>query len=101
MKQYVLAVEAQQDLEDIWKYIAEDNVAAADSWIGRLHQAFASTAKSPGIGHTRPDLTSAGVLFWSVGAYVIVYRERADMLQVVAVTQGSRHIPTLLSRRGL
>ena len=36
MNGYVLSVDAEFDLDDIWEYIAADNIAAADRWIEKL-----------------------------------------------------------------
>jgi hypothetical protein len=45
-------------------------------------------------------LTSYTVLFWPVGAYLIIYRAAEwRPIEIVAVTQGSRDIPGFLSRR--
>jgi len=51
------------------------------------------------MGHKREDLTSYPVLFWPVGAYFIVYRVQDQSVEIVAVTQGSRNIPTFLRER--
>ena len=99
MNDYILAPEAVLDLEDIWEHIAEDSVAAADHWIGTLFDAFETIGRSPGIGHKREDLTSYPLLFWTVGAYIIIYRAGRRPLEIVAVTQGSRDIPAFLRRR--
>jgi plasmid stabilization system protein ParE len=40
---YVLSADAAFDLEDIWEYIAADNIDAADRWIERLFEAFEGT----------------------------------------------------------
>jgi len=56
MSRYVLGTGAELDLEDIWEYIAQDNVHAADGWIGKLFDAFDTIARIPGIGHARKDL---------------------------------------------
>jgi len=40
MAKYVLSEDADRDLDGIWDYIAEDNIDAADQWIGRLFEAF-------------------------------------------------------------
>ena len=56
-------------------------------------------AGSPGIGHKRADLTSYPVLFWTVGAYLIIYRAEGRLVEIVAVTQGSHDIPAFLRRR--
>lgn len=42
---------AEQDLHEIWEYIAEDNIDAADRWIGMLFDAFEILARTPGLGH--------------------------------------------------
>jgi antitoxin ParD1/3/4/toxin ParE1/3/4 len=53
----------------------------------------------PGMGPRREDLTTYPVLFWPVGAYLIIYRAERRPIEIVAVTQGSRDIPAFLNRR--
>jgi plasmid stabilization system protein ParE len=96
---YVLGFDAELDLGDIWEYIAADSIDAADRWIGKLFDAFDAVARTPGIGHKREDLTPYPVLFWAVGAYLIIYRAERRPVEIVAVTQGSRDIPSFLRRR--
>lgn len=99
MSGYVLSADAELDLDEIWEYIAADNLDAADRWIGELFDAFEALGQSPGLGHRREDLTPHPVLFWPVGAYLIIYRAERRPIEVVAVTQGSRDIPAFLSMR--
>ena len=99
MNRYVLNVAAELDLDEIWEYIAQDNLDAADRWIGKLFDAFQLLAQTPTIGHKREDLTPLPVLFWPVGAYLILYRVQSEWIEIVAVTQGARDIPTFLSQR--
>jgi hypothetical protein len=61
--------------------------------------AFEAIGLTPGIGHSREDLTSHHVLFFPVGAYVIIYRAINQMVEIVAVTQGARDIPSFLHSR--
>jgi plasmid stabilization system protein ParE len=96
---YVLSRAADLDLDEIWEYIAQDNVDAADRWIGKLFDAFDALALNPGMGHTRNDLTSYPVLFWPVDAYLIIYRVQWQSIEIVAVSQGARDIPAFLHRR--
>jgi len=96
---YILSEGADRDLDGIWEYIAEDNIDAADRWIGKLFDAFEAIGATPGIGHKREDLTAYPVLFWPVGAYVIIYRMTPGVVQIVAVTQGARDVPAFLQRR--
>jgi plasmid stabilization system protein ParE len=99
MNRYVLSVAAELDLDEIWEYIAQDNLDSADRWIGKLFDAFQLLAQTPAIGHKREDLTPLPVLFWPVGAYLILYRVQSEWIEIVAVTQGARDIPAFLSKR--
>jgi toxin ParE1/3/4 len=99
MKAYVLSTGADLDLDEIWEYIAQDNIAAADRWIDKLFDAFDKLARSPGMGHKRGDLTAYPVLFWQVSAYLILYRVQKEFIEIVAVTQGARDIPSFLRQR--
>lgn len=99
MSSYVLSAAAESDLNEIWDYIAQDNVDAADEWVDRLFDAFRSIARTPGMGHRREDLTALPIRFWPVGAYLVLYRAQKQGIEIVAVTRGSRDIPSFLSRR--
>jgi plasmid stabilization system protein ParE len=65
----------------------------------KLFDAFEALGQTPGMGHRRDDLTTYPVLFWPVGAYLIIYRAERRPAEIVAVTQGSRDIPAFLRRR--
>ena len=99
-RRYVLGVDVELDLEQIWDYIAEDNIDAADRWIDKLFGVFESLAADPWMGHKREDLTELAVLFWPVGAYLIIYRVQREQIEIVAITQGARDVPAFLSERG-
>jgi plasmid stabilization system protein ParE len=96
---YTLSKDAERDLNGIWGYIAQDSDDAADRWIDRLFVGFEAIGESPGIGHKRTDLTAYPVLFWPVGAYLIIYRATSLPIEIVAVTQGGRDIPAFLRHR--
>jgi antitoxin ParD1/3/4 len=95
----VLSVEASADLSEIWEYIARDSLEAADRWIEELFEAFGALARVPGMGHTRKDLTDFAVFFWPEGQYLVIYRVTSERIEIVAVTQGARDIPSFLSGR--
>lgn len=65
MSKHVLTPEADQDLDDIWDYIAQDDIEAADRWDAKLRESFEMLASNPRAGHTRKDLTDQPVLFWA------------------------------------
>jgi plasmid stabilization system protein ParE len=64
-----------------------------------IFDTFEALGRTPGMGHRREDLTPFPVLFWPVGAYLIIYRAVGHPIEIVAVTQGSRDIPAFLRRR--
>jgi plasmid stabilization system protein ParE len=59
---YVLSVDADLDLDDIWEYIARDNIDAADRWIAKLFDAFEALGRTPGMGHTRSTARTVSTL---------------------------------------
>ena len=99
MKRYVLSTGVELDLDEIWEYIAKDSIQAADRWIKKFFDAFDTLARKPGMGHKREDLTAYPILFWPVGAYLILYRTQSERIEIIAVTQGARDIPSFLPHR--
>ncbi len=57
MKRFILTKAAKQDINDIWDYIAVDNIPAAGRVLHALDRAIEKLAKNPGIGHWREELT--------------------------------------------
>ena len=47
---------AADDIAEIWAYIAEDNLTAADRWIDRLDEQFRRLAGQPMMGRGREAL---------------------------------------------
>lgn len=82
MKRYVLTPRAKRDVNDIWDYIASDNIEAADRVLDALESAMVKLAKSPGIGHRRDALADERHRFWMVYSYLIVYRHETKPLQI-------------------
>jgi plasmid stabilization system protein ParE len=62
MKEYVLSTGAELDLDEIWEYIAHDNIEAADRWIAKLFDAFVALTRTPGMERKRDDLIAARVV---------------------------------------
>jgi plasmid stabilization system protein ParE len=96
MKRFVLTARAQQDVSDIWDYIACDNIDAADRVLDALNKAMIKLAKNPGIGHWREELTDRRHRFLLVYSYLIVYRHETTPLQIIRVLHAARDIPSIL-----
>jgi len=73
MSGFVLHPAAYQDLDEIWEYIAADNLDAADRLREEIYEAIQSLVPFPHVGHSRPDLTSRPLRFQTVRDYVIAY----------------------------
>ena len=77
MSDYALTPLAKADIFDIWAYIAEDSEAAAARVEEAIFDACAFVAEASMRGHTRPDLITRPLRFWTLAwypNYEIVYR---------------------------
>jgi len=91
MKSYRLAPAAVDDLFEIWIFIAEDNLPAADRVEADLLNACKRLAERPDLGHFRHDLTDKPLRFFAVrDTYLIVYDPVSIPLEVVRVLHGAR-----------
>jgi len=91
MSEFVLHPDAVKDLDEIWEYIAIDNLDAADRVREEIYEAIQSLVPFPYIGHSRPDLTTRPLRFQTVREYVIAYAPDEKPLAVIAVLHGRRN----------
>lgn len=91
MSGYAFHPEAFTDLDQIWEYIAERNLDAADRVIADIFDALRVLVASPHIGPRRPDLTSRPLRFKLVRDYLIAYAPNESPVWVVAVLHTSRN----------
>ncbi|MER2626482.1 MAG: type II toxin-antitoxin system RelE/ParE family toxin [Accumulibacter sp.] len=86
--------QADEDLIDIWIYIAQDNPDAADHLLDEFENKFALLAGQPRLGAARSDI-APGVRHFPVGSYLILYREIDPGIEVVRVVHGARRLNDL------
>lgn len=86
---------AEEDLIEIWAYIARDNPKAADRLLDRLDRKSIALAKTPYLGMARNDIAE-GVRHFPVGNYLILYRAHDDGVEVVRYVHGRRHLHDLI-----
>jgi len=96
MRRLLFSRAAEQDLLDLWEYIAQDNPVAADVVVAEVEAVLQRLREQPSAGHRRPDLTAADVRFWTVRRYLLVYPFDERKLQVVRILSGYRDIESLL-----
>ena len=86
--------QADEDLIDLWVYIAQDNPKAADHLLDEFENKFALLGEQPRIGSARSDIAPR-LRHFPVGNYLILYREIANGIEVVRVVHGARRLSDL------
>ena len=86
-----LTDEAEQDLADIWAYVAADSERAADLLLRKFLTKMRTLAPFPRSGRARDEL-SPGLRSIPVGNYVIFYRPAPHGIDVIRVLHGARDI---------
>jgi len=99
MSVYEISSEAEEDLWDIWKRIASDNVDLANRIEREFYKLFESLASTPGQGHSRRDLISRQVLFFPLYSFLVVYQHKIKPIRIMAVLRGKRNVRRILKGR--
>jgi plasmid stabilization system protein ParE len=90
MRAYDFHPEAENDINAIWDYIAEDNPDAADQTVDKIVSAIEALVPFPNQGHRPGDLTSRPLRFSHVDEYLIAYAPDKKPLWVIAIMHGRR-----------
>jgi plasmid stabilization system protein ParE len=96
-EKFVLTQLAAEDLNEIWGYLALDNLEFADKVLSELESAMRNLSRSPGIGHFREDLADKRHKFFLVRSYLIVYQTETKPLRIIRVLHAARDVFSLLS----
>ena len=87
---------AEQDLEVILDFIAQDKPEAARQFIDRLRSACERLSSHPFLGQKCPEFPKREYRRTSVGQYAIYYEARPNEIAVLRVIHGSRDVNRLL-----
>jgi toxin ParE1/3/4 len=83
---------ARDDLLDIWFYLAEESLSAADNTLDSLEKDVVLLSTQPLAGRERPEL-GAGVRSWpSSTPYILFYAVENSRLIVIRVLHHARDI---------
>ena len=82
---------ADQDLEELWFFIAQDDPAAADRWLDTLKEKIGLLADSPLMGPARPDIARE-LRYHPVGNHLLLYRVIQGGIEIVRVVHGTRDL---------
>jgi toxin ParE1/3/4 len=96
MSLYRLSKEAEQDLEDLWVYLAERNDIAGDLQVAKLLDRFPMLARFPTMGVSRDPLL-AGLRSFPVKPYIVFYILIPDGIEILRIIHQSRDIEDYFS----
>lgn len=84
MTRIVRRPRAEKDLVEIWAYIAQDDVRAADRLVDQIQAKLVLVANRPLIGRARPELADA-LRSIAVGNYVLFYQPTPTGIDLVRI----------------
>ncbi|OBZ93770.1 plasmid stabilization protein [Pararhizobium polonicum] len=84
-------VAADQDLIDIWTYLAQENLTAADRLLDSFQNRFEQLLVYPESGQRRDDI-AAGLRHLTLGNHLILYRYSDGTVTILRVLHGRRKI---------
>lgn len=82
---------AEDDLVEIWTYIAEEDEAAADRLLGKIEAALKMLVAHPEAGRVRPELLP-DLRSFPVGRYILFYVATDSGIELIRVLSGYRDI---------
>jgi len=91
MPNLTISPEAEQDLIDIWLYIAEDQPVNADRFLEHLEDHARKLAEFTGMGIERSEL-APNLKSFPVDRYVLFYRPTENGIELVRVLHSSRDV---------
>lgn len=91
---FLKTARAEEDLIDIWLYIAQDNPAAADHMLDTFEKKGVLLAENPELGQARPDIAD-DFRYLPVKRYLLLYRKIAGGIELIRVVQGMRLLNAL------
>ena len=94
----ILTVQAQQDLRDIWRGLAEfGDLKRADDRIIVIRKKLLLLGQFPRSGRSREELLP-GLRSFPVSELIIFYRIGTTQVEIVRVVDGRRHLDDLFGR---
>ncbi|HZQ47111.1 MAG TPA: type II toxin-antitoxin system RelE/ParE family toxin [Verrucomicrobiae bacterium] len=93
---YIVKARARLDLKSHWRYIARDNLPAADRLLDAAEETFRLIAETPDIGSQRNFRKLAGMRSRAVmgfSNYLVFYQMRGKTVVIVRILHGMRDLP--------
>lgn len=96
MTEFRLSPLADDDLTDIWNYVAEYDERSADSLIEQLVHRFVMLSRFQEAGRDRDELIP-GLKSFPVDRYLVFYRVIPEGIEILRVLHSSRDVENLLT----
>ncbi len=87
---------AEQDIDEIITYLAQENPVVARTFLDALFAAMDNLAEFPEIGHIRQDLTDKPVKFWPFKWHYLIIYKPTSPVEIVRILSGFRDIINLM-----
>ena len=94
MNRYRLSKQAEQDLEDIWVYLAQQDEILADKQVAQILDRFPRLAQFPDMGRQRDNLLPSLKSF-PLKPYIVFYTKISDGIEILRILHQSRDIESL------
>ena len=96
MATLLVSRQAEGELRELWRYIAADNMDAADRLLLRIEAKLDRLRDFPGIGTLRNDIR-AGFRMLVEGPYLLLYEydEATNEVELISVVDGRRDLSDL------
>lgn len=87
---------AEQDIDEIITYLAQENPVVARTFLDALFSAMDNLAEFPELGHIREDLTDKPVKFWTFKWHYLIIYNPTSPVEIIRVLSGYRDIIDLI-----
>src|SRR5690242_16474025 len=94
MNSYRFTPQAQQDLNDIYDYVARHNPVAAARLIEAIERRCQAVANSPGMGRGCTHL-APGLRMSSVRRFTIFFRAATGGVEIIRILHSARDFPSV------
>jgi len=89
---------AEEDLTELYEYIAADNPSAAERLLRRIEKDLSALAKRPMLGPVPrdPDIAQLGYRYLIMGQYLAFYKIEGSQIFIHRILHGARDYSEIL-----
>ena len=92
-----ISADAENDLDAIWLYIANDSAVNADLFLDRLVMTLTTTLSTLPLAGRARDEFGVGLRSFPVENYVAFYRVNKGAVEIIRIIHGARDLGTIFN----